>query len=58
MEGGTTFHFVTEGIGAALEQAREAAGDLDDLGDAASRYECTEWIASPRVTHAVLTRVD
>src|SRR4051795_8189527 len=26
-EGDTTFHFVTEGIDAALEQAREAAGD-------------------------------
>lgn len=26
MEGGTTFHFVTEGIEAALEQARMAAG--------------------------------
>lgn len=29
MEGGTTFHFVTEGIEAALAQARAAAGDLD-----------------------------
>jgi dihydrofolate reductase len=29
MEGGTTFHFVTEGIHAALDRAREAAGDLD-----------------------------
>jgi dihydrofolate reductase len=29
MEGGTTFFFVTEGIEAALEQARAAAGDLD-----------------------------
>ncbi len=29
MAGGTTFHFVTEGIDAALERAREAAGDLD-----------------------------
>lgn len=29
MEGGTTFHFVTDGIHAALEQAREAAGDRD-----------------------------
>ena len=29
MEGGTTFHFVTEGIEAALDQARAAAGDLD-----------------------------
>jgi dihydrofolate reductase len=27
MEGGTTFHFVTEGIESALEQARAAAGD-------------------------------
>ena len=25
MEGGTTFHFVTDGIHAALERAREAA---------------------------------
>lgn len=29
MEGGTTFHFVTGGIGEALDRAREAAGDLD-----------------------------
>jgi dihydrofolate reductase len=29
MEGGTTFHFVTEGIESALEQARAAAGDQD-----------------------------
>jgi len=29
MEGGTTFHFVTDGIHAALERARAAAGDLD-----------------------------
>ncbi|MBO2448946.1 dihydrofolate reductase family protein [Actinomadura barringtoniae] len=27
MEGGTTFHFVTDGIKAAFERAREAAGD-------------------------------
>lgn len=27
MEGGTTFHFVTDGIRSALTQAREAAGD-------------------------------
>lgn len=27
MEGGTTYHFVTDGIEAALEQARGAAGD-------------------------------
>lgn len=29
MEGGTTFHFVTEGIHAALERAREAAAGKD-----------------------------
>jgi dihydrofolate reductase len=29
MEGGTTFTFVTDGIEAALAQAREAAGDAD-----------------------------
>ena len=31
MEGGTTFHFVTDGMEAALEQATEAAGDQDVL---------------------------
>jgi dihydrofolate reductase len=29
MAGGTSFHFVTDGIVAALDQARAAAGDLD-----------------------------
>jgi dihydrofolate reductase len=29
MQGGTTFHFVTDGIESALEQARAAAGDGD-----------------------------
>ncbi len=29
MEGGTTFHFVTDGIDAALQQARAAAGSQD-----------------------------
>jgi dihydrofolate reductase len=29
MQGGTTFTFVTDGIGAALDQARKAAGDRD-----------------------------
>jgi dihydrofolate reductase len=31
MKGGTTFHFVTDGAEAALERAREAAGDKDVL---------------------------
>ena len=42
MAGGTTFHFVTGGIEAALEQAMAAAGGLDvSLGggaDAAQQY--------------------
>ena len=29
MEGGTTFHFVTDGFDSALAQARDAAGDRD-----------------------------
>lgn len=29
MRGGTTFHFVTDGIAAALDRARAAAGDAD-----------------------------
>lgn len=29
MKGGTTFHFVTDGIGAALKRAKEAAKDKD-----------------------------
>ena len=29
MDGGTTFHFVTEGIRVALDRAREAAGERD-----------------------------
>ena len=31
---------------------------LDDLGDASTHYAVTEWIASPRMTHARLTRID
>ena len=31
MEGGTTFHFVTDGIHSALEKARQSAGDKDVL---------------------------
>ena len=42
MRGGTTFHFVTDGIEAALERARDAAGDMDiSLGggaDVAQHY--------------------
>ena len=37
MDGGTTFHFVTDGFAAALERAQDAAGDLDvDIAGGAS----------------------
>jgi dihydrofolate reductase len=37
MQGGTTFHFVTDGIESALEQARAAAGEMEvSLGGGAS----------------------
>jgi dihydrofolate reductase len=37
MAGGTTFHFVTDGIESALERARAAAGDEDvSLGGGAA----------------------
>jgi dihydrofolate reductase len=40
MEGGTTFHFVTDGIHEALERATEAAGDLDiRIGGGASTIQ-------------------
>jgi dihydrofolate reductase len=42
MEGGTTFHFVTDGIESALEQAKRAAGNKDVMpwggGDVAQQY--------------------
>jgi dihydrofolate reductase len=37
MEGGTTFHFVTEGVNAALERAKRTAGEKDvNIGGGAS----------------------
>ena len=95
MQGGTVFHFVTDGIEAALARAKAAAagrdvrigggpstvrqylsaGLIDDLhlavspvlmgsGEplyagldlAALGYECTEFIAGERATHAILRR--
>src|ERR671930_600099 len=42
MEGGTTFHFVTDGIESALEQAKQAAGAKDVMlwggGDIVRQY--------------------
>src|SRR3954452_1378983 len=37
MQGGTTFHFVTDGFDAALARAKDAAGDMDvDIAGGAS----------------------
>ena len=45
MEGGTTFHFVTDGIESALEQAKVAAGGKDVMlwggGNIAQQYLAT-----------------
>ena len=55
MKGGTVFHFVTGGIHAALEQAREAAGGRDvRLG--ALGYECAEHVAGARAAAHVFLR--
>ena len=42
LQGGTTFHFVTDGVDSALAQAREAAGDADVVigGGAATIQQC------------------
>jgi dihydrofolate reductase len=44
MEGGTVFHFVTDGIHAALERARAAAGskDIRILGGVSTIRQCIE----------------
>jgi dihydrofolate reductase len=94
MQGGTTFHFVTDGIHAALEEASEAAAGkdvrigggvatirqylrarlIDELHVAISPvvlgsgerlfedidlvelgYRCTEYAATPKATHFVLS---
>ncbi|MBW0088641.1 dihydrofolate reductase family protein [Pseudonocardia sp. KRD-184] len=51
MAGGTTFHFVTDGIRAALDWAREAAGErlFDGLDGLVLEQE--EVVVSPAVTH-------
>jgi dihydrofolate reductase len=42
MRGGTTFHFVTDGVESAVEQARRAAGDEDVVigGGASTVQQC------------------
>jgi dihydrofolate reductase len=58
MEGGTVFHFVTDGIEAALERARAAAGEKDvRLGGGVStirKYLCAGLV---NVMHLVISPV-
>ncbi len=44
MEGGTTFHFVTDGIESALKQAREAAGGKTSCFGAAATSRSSTWL--------------
>ena len=50
MQGGTTFHFVTDGIESALEQARAAAGEKEVLSVAGrpSRSNTSQRVCSTR----------
>jgi hypothetical protein len=51
MQGRTTFHFVTGGFAAALEQARAAAGDGDvDMAGGASIVQQAPYGGSRYVT--------
>jgi dihydrofolate reductase len=45
MQGGTTFHFVTDGIESALAQAREAAGE-QDVGIAGGASTANQYLAA------------
>ena len=54
MEGGTTFHFVTEGIEVSLARAREAAQGKDvRVGGGVS---IIQHVATPQATHLVISR--
>ena len=56
MEGGTTFHFVTDGIGSALEQARVAAGELDvSIGGGANAVQ--QYLAAGLIDEIVVSVV-
>ena len=53
MDGGTTFHFVTDGIESALEQARTAAGDRD-VGIAGGASVVQQYLAAGAVDELAL----
>jgi dihydrofolate reductase len=56
MQGGTTFYFVTDGIEAALDQAREAAGGKDvSLGGGATAVQ--QYLAAGLLDEILITLV-
>ena len=55
MEGGTSFHFVTEGIERAIAEAKEAAGERDVSVGGASTLQQT--IAAGLLDEIVVTQV-
>jgi dihydrofolate reductase len=56
MEGGTTFHFVTEGLESAMGQAREAVGDADvSVGGGASTVQ--QCLAAGLLDEILVTQV-
>jgi dihydrofolate reductase len=56
MEGGTTFHFVTDGIESALEQAKEAAAGKDvSLGGGATAVQ--QYLAAGLVDEILISLV-
>ncbi|HEY2202573.1 MAG TPA: dihydrofolate reductase family protein [Solirubrobacteraceae bacterium] len=55
-DGGTTFHFITDGIESALEQARQAAGDRD-ISLAGGAYVAQQYLAAGLVDEFTLSVV-
>jgi dihydrofolate reductase len=55
-DGGTTFHFITDGIESALEQARQAAGDRD-ISLAGGAYVAQQYFAAGLVDEFTLSVV-
>ena len=61
MAGGTTFHFVPDGIQQVLQRAFGVAGGADvrlfeDLDGALDGYECAEFVSSAAAAHYRLVR--
>ena len=56
MEGNTTFHFVTNGIESALDQARRAAG-VKDIALAGGATACRQYLVAGLVDEMVIHQV-